>query len=122
MALVNKKVLWQGYMFIDWSLSFGLLSSAVLLIWWHGCHLLQYHGNFLLFEKLGTLAEASHAVAMVWEVYAEAVAELKTERHATFLGILINAVHFQLWFPLDKQAGLRMMVHQGLDCRSCTRC
>lgn len=49
------------------------------------------------------------------------VAQHKTEGSATFIGIPVDTMQFQLQLP-TKLAWLRVMVFQWLDCQSCTCC
>lgn len=124
-------VSWEGEVFVDRTLPFDLSSAPKLfsaiadsLAWALHCKgvrfQLYYLDDFLLLGKDG-IYPCDVALASALEVFGHLgvpVAPNKVEGPApvlTFLGIVIDAHHFQLRLPLDKLARLQEMLGTWRD-------
>lgn len=128
---------WEGSVFVDRALPFGLSSApklfsavADVLAWALHCKgvrfQLHYLDDFLLLGKEG-IYPCDVALASALEVFGHLgvpVAPNKVEGPSpvlTFLGIVIDAHHFQLRLPLEKLDRLQEMLGAWLDRKSCRR-
>jgi hypothetical protein len=128
---------WQGHMYVNRSLPFGLRSApktftafSDMLAWAVHCqgvqNILHYLDDFLLIGSPSS-SEAAHALETTMAFFTKAgiaVAAHKTEEPSTclsFLGILIDTHSFQLRLPVDKVGRLRTLLSVWSSRRSCTR-
>ena len=130
-------ICWQGSMYIDQALPFGLRSApkifsaiADFLAWVLHCEgvllLIHYLDDFLIFGPPGTTIAATtrSLVERIFDRIHVPLAHHKTEgptTSLTFLGILIDTGRFQLSLPSDKLARLQDLLRLWRSKKCCTR-
>lgn len=130
-------VLWDGHVYVDRALPFGLRSApkvfsawADFLAWALYCrgisNQLHYLDDFLLMGSpySGEGATALSTALQVFQALGVPVAAHKTEGPSTtvtFLGVLIDTSRFELRLPADKLTRLQGLLREWLHKRSATR-
>ena len=128
---------WNGDLFVDTALPFGLRSSPKVftamadgLLWILGANgirsAMHYLDDYLFFGDRGSkeCEEALRLALRLCELLGIPVASHKLEGPAaglTFLGILLDTVRFEIRLPEDKLVRLRALLSEWQGKKACTK-
>lgn len=130
-------MLWEGALFVDTALPFGLRSAPKLFnavadaVEWilrqaGVVNVIHYLDDFLLVGAPGS-PECAESLAKLLEIFAELGLPVALDKlegpvcQLPFLGFELDSILMEVRLPVEKLAALNTVVSSWLDRRSCTR-